>query len=52
MVLYRGQKFRPAALWENNGTGRAGNIVVQADKLPDICCVCDILLFLFISFNQ
>jgi len=29
-----GQKFRPAALWENNGNGKAGNIFEQGVFLP------------------
>jgi hypothetical protein len=35
MVLYWGQKFRPAlSLWENNDTGGTGNIFEQVLMFP------------------
>jgi hypothetical protein len=34
--LYWRQKFRSAASWENDGIGKAGNIIKQANKLPGV----------------
>jgi hypothetical protein len=48
IVLHWRQKFRFAASWENDDIGSPGNIVKQVNKLPDVGCVCNMLLLLFI----
>jgi hypothetical protein len=50
IVLYWRQKFRSAASWENDGIGKAGNIVKQADELPGVGCAWSLCWLSFIGF--
>ncbi len=51
IVLYWRQKFRLAASWENDGIGKAGNIVKQVNKLSGMGCSWNLCWFCFMVFS-